>query len=268
MRPVSGLLLGLMAVGVSAQTINQVPNPELRGNRGAVVGNVTGSPPSAWRAFATGAASLDVMTIALPADALFPGSPPTHALRIETLDFGTPMVDDQGVDHSPNGFSLTLVDGFRGAVYLRADNDDNSDQLVSVSIPIFDNQGLFTGQQPGSFLASAGSDWSRFEGPMFADVAAPGAPSGSAEIAFRLLDEGGDDAVLIALPEVTGPVLSERVPNPGFAGTGGGVGGQVNGTAPDGWRAFAINGGELTINSVPLGPGLCTRAARRRSRSN
>ena len=223
------------------QASNQVPNPEFRGNQGAVAGNVTGEVPSAWRGFAVGSSSIELATQAVSADELFSGSPASNAVRLETTDFGA-AGSDNGFDHNAADFSLFEDRMYTGEVYLRSANADNSTQQVNVSLPIFDQNGVFTGNQPGSFNATASSNWTRFSGPAFA-----GSDGFSALMAFRLLDDGGDNAVWIALPRVDGPVLGNRLPNPDFIGSDGFIDGNVTGNVPDDWRAFAIDGASLDI---------------------
>ncbi|GAB4125065.1 MAG: hypothetical protein Tsb0027_23870 [Wenzhouxiangellaceae bacterium] len=243
-------LLWLMATPLLAQITNQVPNPELRGNQGVVASDmassVTGSVPSGWRGFAVNGADIVLSSIELPAGTLFAGSPAVTAVRLETIDFG-PGGSDSGLDHTGSEFSLFANRSYSGTVYLRSANADNSAQQLSVSMPIFDQDGDFTGLQPGSFNANVGSNWTRFSGPAFTGI-----DDFSSLIAFRLSNDGGDNAVLIALPEVAGPVLANRLPNPDLAGTDGFVQGNVSGDVPDDWRAFAIDGASLDINTVPL----------------
>ncbi len=244
----AGLVFAALQTSLPAlgQTANQVPNPEFRGNQGAVAGNVAGDVPSAWRGFAVGTSAIDLSTLELAAGALFPDSPPVHAIRLETTDFGGPS-SDSGVDHNAADFSLFGDRSYVGEVYLRSANADNSAQMVSVSMPVFDQTGAFTGDQPGSFNAEAGSGWQRFSGPAFT-----GTDGFSALMAFRLLDDGGDNAVWIALPGVDGPVLTNRLPNPEFGGSDGFVQGNVSGEIPDDWRAFAIDGASIGIAKLPL----------------
>ena len=244
------IILGALALPPThAHTINQVPNPEFRGNQGAVAGNVTGSIASGWRGFAVAGAEASLNSIELPPGALFAGSPATTAVRLEITDFGA-VGSDSGFDHTGWDFSLFGNRGYSGKVYLRSANADNSPQQLSVTLPVFDQTGAFTGLQPGSFLATAGSSWTRFSGPQFA-----GTDGFSSLMAFRLTDDGGDNAVLIALPQVRGPVLANRLPNPGFIGSDGFVQGSVAGDIPDDWRAFAINGASLDIETVTLAAG-------------
>lgn len=245
--PLHAVIVALLAsAGLQAQTVNQVPNPQFRGNQGAIAGNVAGDVPSGWRGFAVGGAAIELSTIELPADTLFPGSTPTGAMRLEALDFGGPG-SDNGFDHNGSEFTLFGDREYAGTVYLRSANGDNSAQQISVTMPIFDQTGAFTGDQPGSFSVSAASTWTRFDGPAFT------APDGfRSNMAFRLVDDGGDDSVLIALPEVDGPLLANRVPNPGFEGTDGFVDGDVTGDVPDQWRAFAIDGASVSIQTLPL----------------
>lgn len=249
-RVAGAVLIGLLALSAAhAQTVNQVPNPEFRGNQGVVAGNVSGVVPSGWRGFAVGGAEAGLSSTELPAGALFPGSPATTAVRLETLDFGT-SGNDSGFDHTGWDFSLFGDRSYFGEVYLRSANADNSSQQLSVVVPLFDQTGTFTGQQPGTFVATAGSNWTRFSGPEFAGV-----DGFSSLIAFRLVDDGGDNAVWIALPQVRGPVLANRLPNPEFSGINGFIQGNVFGDVPDQWRAFAIDGASLDVETLPLAAG-------------
>lgn len=240
------ILLIIAGPDLIAQTSNQVPNAEFRGNTGFAVGNVSGSIPSGWRGFAVGSAVLDLSSTDVAAGALFIGSPPVRVVRLENFDFGAPG-DDSGFDHTGTDFSLFGDRSYMGSVYLRSANADNSPQVVNVALPIFDQDGNFTGDQPGSFVATANNNWTRFSGPEFA-----GTDGFSNLLAFRLIDDGGDNALFIALPQVAGPVLANRLPNPGFEGTDGFVQGTVTGTVPDDWRAFAISGASLDIDTLPL----------------
>ena len=70
---------------------NIVPNASLRGDYGAVAATnatITGPVPTLWRAFAAGGAALSLQQMALGANVLFPGSPPTQALKITVSAFG------------------------------------------------------------------------------------------------------------------------------------------------------------------------------------
>jgi len=100
------IILGAFALPPThAHTINQVQNPEFRGNQGAVAGNVTGSIASGWRGFAVAGAEASVNSIELPPGALLAGSPATTAVGLEITDFGV-VGSDSGFDHTGWDFSL------------------------------------------------------------------------------------------------------------------------------------------------------------------
>jgi hypothetical protein len=71
---------------------------------------------------------------------------------------------------------------------------------VNIAVPVFDDQGAFTGRQPGSFARTAGAEWSLFGSDSFVEEAGT-----TANLQFRLIDNGADNSILIALPSVGGP---------------------------------------------------------------
>lgn len=230
-------------------TTNQVPNPAFRGT-GETFGNgtVIGEAPAQWRAFARGTSGTNAVTVErvpLAAGALFPGSPPTNAVRFTVDDYGAGFPnDDQALDHSEVTFRVRPGPTYQGSVYLRS---TGSDQFVFISLPLLNNDGSFSGLEPGGFTATVNNQWTRYEGAAFT-VDQPYLST----FGFRLLDDGGDASVEIALPTVEGPLRANRVPNAGFEGTGGAVLGSVAGTVPDSWRAFALAGADAAITTVPL----------------
>lgn len=226
---------------------NLVPNAAFHGSAGllgATGAVATGTVPTRWRGFAVNGSDIAFALEALPANSLFPGSGPTTAVRVTVNTFGT----DQGFDHF-NAY-VQIVAGRRHAaeVWLRTGNPDQTPQQVSVSVPLFSGQPpAFTGRDPGAFVATATSTWTRFSGPDFTE-----AGDVLAHLAFRLLNDGGQNALLIALPTLIGAPVGNDVPNPGFAGTGGATVGAVTGPVPNLWRAFAVGAGQLQVDQVPV----------------
>lgn len=227
-----------------ASDLNLLPNTRFLGGGGAVEGNVTGQVPAAWRGFAVGGAALDLQADPLAADALYPGSPPTLAMRLAVTTRGA----DQGFDHSPWLFAVQAGRGYRAGLWVRSGNPGQASQGFTVSMPFFDADLAFTGRDPGAFSGVAGADWTWVEGPLAAAV--PG--DAYAQIAIRLADDGGPDVLQVALPRVPGLPVGNEVPNPQFAGTGGAAGGAVTGTVPDAWRAFALGATSLALERVAL----------------
>ncbi len=179
-----------------ATNINQVPNAGFGGDLGYRFGDAQGAVvPDYWRAFAVGGGGANVEIVPLAANALFPGSPATNAVRV-SITFGG---GDQGFDHDLTPFSFQPGVSYTASVYIRSANGDGSSQGVDIAVPVFDVNG-FTGRQPGSFSATATQAWQQFSGPAFTE-----AEDTSGILAFRLQDDGGDNAILIAMPEVEGP---------------------------------------------------------------
>lgn len=232
---------------------NLVPNAEFRGTLGGVFGNVTGPVPSLWRTVtvgdANGGAGVGQVTVAvvpLAAGELFPGSPPTNAYEFSVDAFDP--TGDQIFDHSGVFFALTEGFTHQAQVYMRSVNSDDSDQMINVSVPVFDANDAFTGTQPGSYNATVGSAWDLYEGPEFSATAGQ-----SAHLAFRLIEAGANNAVQIAMPQIEGPPLVNVVPNAEFEGTQGIPDGEgVAGEIPDLWRAFTRDDAGINIAKVAV----------------
>lgn len=223
---------------------NLLPNSRFLGSSGAVEGNVTGTVPAAWRGFAVGGAALALQADPLAADALYPGSPPTLAMRLTVTTRGA----DQGFDHAPWLFATQPGRSYRAGIWVRSGNPGQAGQGFTVSMPLFDDDLAFNGRDPGAFSGVAGAEWTWVEGPQV--LAEPG--DAYAQIAIRLADDGGPDVLQVALPSVPGLPVGNEVPNPQFAGEGGAAGGAVTGSVPDHWRAFALAATSLALERVPL----------------
>lgn len=232
---------------------NMVPNAGLHGTAGAIEdgsgsGTVNGFAPTAWRAFAVGSAELDIDIVPLAADQLYPGSPATNAVRLEVVNFGA----DQGLDHTTHLISLDVGRQYQASVWVKSANGDDSDQDFLLQSPFFDEDLNFTGRDPMFVSSTAGSDWSQVVSP----VATALKGEAFAHLAIRLGGDGGEDAILVALPEVTGLPVANVTPNPPFSGSGGSAAGNVVGNVPDQWRAFAVGDGTLTITPMNLAAGV------------
>ncbi len=227
-------------------TTNQLPNPQFRGDNGAIEdfeGAVNAvAVPTLWRAFAVSGGDITLEIVPLAANAIFAGSPATSGVRLTVNSFG----GDQGLDHSPVRFSLVPNRLYQYKAYLKSENGDSSTQMVNVGVAQFDAAGAFVSGL-GSNTVTATTSWSQVSGPTFSKTG-----THTAEMAFRLQDDGGDNSILIALPEIAGPVITNLMPNPGFEGAGGVSGGNVTGTVPDSWRGFAVGGGATTMGVVPV----------------
>lgn len=243
---------GLMLVSTTAlaqeSVANQLPNQLFRGTNGFIedsVGTVTGVAPTLWRAFAITGGDITTEIITVGENVIFPGSPATNALRMTVNSHGV----DQGFDNFGVRFSLVPGRVYSASIYLLTENTGGDPQEVSFGVPIFDAAGDFV-SAPGSSLVSATGEWTKFTGPEFTDNG-----NNFAEIGFRLSDDGGDDTIVIALPEVEGPPMKNLIPNSGFEGSGGTVVGEVTGPAPDQWRGFAVGGNTINLATVPVAAG-------------
>ncbi len=189
------LLLTLSSQLVASDQ-NRVPNSEFEGSNGDKFGQITGSVPDYWRAFGLEGGEVAIETVPLSDDALYPGSPATNAVMLTFVSFG----GAQAFDHEGTPFSLGPGHNYQATVYMRSANAGGEAQGVSVAFPIFDENG-FTGRAPGSFNATVTSEWARYSGPEFMEVAGT-----AADLAFRLTNDGGENSILIAMPVVNGPV--------------------------------------------------------------
>ena len=244
------LLSGPAIAGLSEESItNQLPNPAFLGSTGTLVVNATGEVPTFWRGFAVTDATATFSIEQVAADELFPGSLPTRAVRFTVTDFGTQGVGNAGFDNSPIRFSLIAGRDYAGSFYLRTGNADLAPQNGFGDVPIFDESGAFTGSSE-QFNFTATDQWQQFSSASFS-TALEGA---SAELALRLLEGSSDNSILIALPQVEGPAMTNRVPNSGFVGTGGNSIENVTGDVPDFWRAFGLDatGDSIELETVPL----------------
>ena len=229
---------------------NMVPNPSFRGDQGLVAaygGTITGTVPTLWRAFAVNGAGLSLERLDLAADVLFPGSPPTQAVKITVSTFGA----DQGLDHDTAKFSFRQGNSYRARIYARSGNADNSAQSFNLGMPIYDSAQDFTGRDPASLNADAGAAWAAFD----SSVVAGQAGDAFAHLSIRVHDDGGENSLIVALPSVLGPAVFNIAPNPGFSGASGESYGTVNGSVPDEWRAMSLGAGTLDVTTVPLAAG-------------
>lgn len=252
------LLLASLAMAGSARAgtppigefdSNLVPNASLQGD-GGIIGatnsTITGTAPTLWRAFATNGSVVNLERLALPANTLFPGSPPTQALKFSVATYGA----DQGFDSAPAFFSIQTGVEYGAQIYARSGNSDNSAQQFTLALLIYDSALSFTGHL-GNFSESAGASWAQFSTTQVTGVAG----DLFAKLTMRLVNDGGENSVIIALPTVEGAPVYNTAPNPGFAGNLGATQGNVTGTIPDDWRAFAVGAGSTNVTTVPVAAG-------------
>ncbi|HVS64347.1 MAG TPA: hypothetical protein VMT85_12690 [Thermoanaerobaculia bacterium] len=199
----AGLGLACALVGAAAaqagstmEAPNLVPNPTFVGDIGQALGEVTGAVPALWRAFGVGGGAVQVQVQQVAAGALFAGSPATGSVRLTATGAG----GDAGFDHEAHRFSLVAGQTYQAQVYLRSGNAGGASQTVSISFPVFEN-GVFSGRQPGSFTAEVDGAWRLYTGPAFTEAA-----GATGDLAFRVVDDGGSNAIQIALPTVLGPL--------------------------------------------------------------
>ena len=192
---------------------------------------------------------VSIDSMALPADTLFPGSPPTTAIRITMVAFGAA----QGFDHTTHLISLDTDRFYQPSVWVRSGNSDDSDQTLQISMPLFDQDMKFSSDGIRRLFQfrriRAGPRCPVRPGPRYCRAK---------RLRIWLFvwgDDGGENSVWIALPEVTGRPVTNVVPNPGLQGDGGVSDGSVTGAVPDGWRAFAVGDGTLTLTPSQLVAG-------------
>jgi hypothetical protein len=174
---------------------NLLTNPEFAGTGGAVGGDVTGQVPDSWRAFAVGEGAATIATVPLAADEVAPGSPATNAVQWQVDTEGA----DEGFDDDNSRFPLTPGDLYQAAFYAKSANDDGTDQGFGFGFPIFGDDGAYLGREPGGQGGLIATDeWTLFAGPTFSD-----AEVASGHVSWRVADDGGQNAIFLALPQVT-----------------------------------------------------------------
>ncbi len=199
-----GLALLFLAGGAPAQ--NLVPNPGFSGSGGLAlplgtgVVNAPGGVPDSWRAFAVnGAIDLEIVPVA--AGELGEGSPATNAVLLRVRAYGA----DQGFDDDNGRFPLSPGVSYQARFYVKSANADGSDQKFNFGFPLFRPDGSYMGTEPGGQGGlTATAAWQLITAPEF--VAPAG--TGQGHISWRCLPDGGEDAILIALPSVPAPAVS------------------------------------------------------------
>jgi hypothetical protein len=128
---------------------------------------------------------------------VFPGSPAVDGVQWQVDTFGT----DQGFDNEGARFPIVPNEDYHAEFYVKSANADGTDQLFNFGFPIFGEDGAFLGRDPGGLAdLTATSEWTKVVAPEWSD---PEAMFG--HIAWRVGDDGGDNAILIAMPKVVPP---------------------------------------------------------------
>ncbi|MGQ9589143.1 MAG: hypothetical protein ACUVYA_02485 [Planctomycetota bacterium] len=199
-----GSALALLAPEARAQ--NLVPNPGFEGSGGLSLPIGTGSVnapsgvPDSWRAFAVnGAIDLEVVPVA--AGELAEGSPATNAVLFRVNAYGA----DQGFDDDNGRFPIAPGVKYQATFYVKSANADGSNQTFNFGFPLFTPAGAYMGVEPGGqggLVATAA--WQLVTAPEFVGPAGVG----QGHISWRCVADGGEDAILLALPTVPAPQVS------------------------------------------------------------
>ncbi len=106
---------------------------------------------------------------------------------------------DRGFDHDIAHFEVKPGLFYHAEFYIKSANNDGSNQVFNFGFPLFGCSD-FAGISPGSLNGvTATGAWQKITAPVFQQV---GVTDG--EISWRVITDGGDDAILIALPAVIG----------------------------------------------------------------
>lgn len=199
-RAITGFFSTFVLLSISVSSLpaqNIVPNPGFTGSGGLNLPLGTGvvvapdGVPDSWRAFAVDG-DIDLEIVPLAADELFPGSPETNAVRLRVNAFGA----DQGFDDDNGRFPIVPGIDYHAEFWVKSGNADESDQAFNFGFPLF--AGVYLGREPGGSTGNvATSDWQPFVAPTFQDAEAI-----EGHISWRCLDDGGENAILIAQPLV------------------------------------------------------------------
>jgi hypothetical protein len=178
-----------------------VPNPGFEGTgglplplSGGTVNVLSGGVPDQWRAFAVGG-TIDMEVVPVEADELAAGSPATNAVLFRVSAFGA----DQGFDDDNGRFEIVAGIRYHAEFYIKSANEDASNQTFNFGFPYFDSGGTYIPGEPGGQPGlQATPEWQLVVAPSF--EAPKGATNG--HISWRCVGDGGEDAILIALPFV------------------------------------------------------------------
>lgn len=207
-QPATALYLAMLGImlspGAAWADSNRIANPTFEGTGGIQFGT-TGPVPDQWRAFAVGGGAAETEIAPVQPDELFTGSPSTRAVRLEVTAFGT----DQGFDNDNARFTIIPNETYYLEFYVKTANADGSSQLCRAGFPLFNSSGTYL-RDPGRQLnILATSMWQRVVCPTFVDPEAT-----SAHVSFRLIDDDGQNAILIAWPRVDDPLERFVPPSP------------------------------------------------------
>lgn len=189
------LTLGAVGAGGASGAEVDLPNPTFEGAGGAIVGTITAPDgvPDSWRAFAVGGGAAELEVLPAVPDEIFEGSPATNFACFRVTAFGA----DQGFDDDNGRFPLVPGVEYHAEFWVRTGNLDGSDQAFRMGFPIF-RGGAYLGREPGRLLdAVATSEWQQVVAPVFFD-----AEVDEGHISWRCDDDGGENAICIALPSI------------------------------------------------------------------
>ncbi|MGQ9589145.1 MAG: dockerin type I repeat-containing protein [Planctomycetota bacterium] len=189
-----------LLAGPEAAAQNLVPNPTFDGTgglalplSGGTVNVLSAGVPNSWRAFAV-AGSIDLDVIPLAADEVYDGSPEANSVLLRVNAYGA----DQGFDDDNGRTPLSPGVTYHAEFWVKSANEDGSDQTFNFGFPLFGTRG-YLGIEPGGMSGVvAGAEWQLVVGPSFA--AGPEVTNG--HISWRCRPDGGEDAILIALPAI------------------------------------------------------------------
>ncbi|MBI4583508.1 MAG: hypothetical protein HY717_05760 [Planctomycetes bacterium] len=199
------LCFAILALPLPGSAQNLVVNPGFQGSGGFCVGvvggtvNCPGGTPDDWRLFAVGDdSSIELEIVPLAAGEIHPGSPETNGVLVRLNGSGI----DQGFDSFFKGV-IPIKEGldYHAEFYVKSANTDDSDQTLDFNFIQYDQAlSLDTVKDFGSVPgAKATSVWKLITGPTFR----PEPPLVQGFIGWRVKQDGGEDAILVALPSVT-----------------------------------------------------------------
>ncbi len=155
-----------------------------------------------WRAFAvSGAAATMRVTSAAAREG-------TRGMML-ARDPGYTTPGDRGFDNDNARFELRPGLSYHAEFWVKSGNADLSDQTFNFSFPLFACQTL--GEAPGSVNGlTATATWQKIVTPSFRYAGAT-----HAHIAWRVTEDGGEDAIVIAMPRVIGRPVAQDVDDDG-----------------------------------------------------
>ena len=188
-----------------------LPGGDLTGVAGLWSGDVSGAVPDFWGALAGTGSELEIEAVSVDADQVFPGSKAGNAV----VHRARKLVGAGGFS-SHAGFAMSPARRYRAGVWVKSANADGSEQKFDLRFTTAQGAPLWPGYGKKRYFSRQGlvaiGEWQLFESPLVAD---PEAKWGT--IGWGCVDDGGENAIVVAFPTVDELVEPQHLRSLGVA---------------------------------------------------